>query len=285
MPPDPQTGDRDTSSTQGAKAHARAQAGLVIEEMATVPAGSGATPPAGVDPVDLVWTETLRGGGYASRRLARGTRLRLTDTLGDACAHLVIYNAAQPFERLCVADTVKVMWNAYLGSGHLLLSDQGRVLGSIASDTSRHHDTMAGPSTRAQNEMRYGSGSAEGDSPAGRELLVLAAAKQGLETRDIPASIALFQGVTVAPDGELSFIGSSGPGAVVEILIELDAIVLLANAAHPLDPRETYCCTPLRIDAWRSSPTGMKDGLFSATPEGSRAFLNLFEYLAARGIA
>jgi urea carboxylase-associated protein 2 len=274
----------DTSSTQGAKEHARSQAGLVVEAMATVPATSATSAPDGVSSESLTWVETAPGGGYSSRWIARGTHLRLTDVDGEACAHLVLFNADQTVERLCVADTVKVMWNAYLTAGSLLLSDQGRVLCSIVQDSSGHHDTMAGPSNRSRNERRYGAGTPESPSPAGRDLLLLAGAKLGRTERDLPASISLFQGVEVLPSGDLSFIGSAGPGCQVELVAEMDLLVLIANAAHPLDPHDDYRCGPLKIEAWLGAPTGEKDALFTETPEGHRAFLNTAEYLRARGI-
>jgi urea carboxylase-associated protein 2 len=249
--------------------------------MPTIPARSTTTPPDGVDRSTLTWIETIPGGSYSTKVLARGARLRLTDLDGDACAHVAVFHATQPFERLCVADTVKVMWNAYLGEGHLLLSDQARVLASIVADSSGHHDTMSGPSTRARNESRYGSGEAQGPSPAGRELLIAAAAKHGLEPRDIPASISFFQGVTVGPLGELHFSGSSGPGCSVDLVCELPLVVLIANAAHPIDPRPTYTCTPLSIAAWRSAPTAPDDPRWSASIEAERAYLNTADFLEA----
>ena len=77
------------------------------------------------------WRSRISASG--SGRLSRGSRLRLIDLKGDACASLLIFNAEMPTERLNVADTVKVQWNAYLGAGKLLLSDMGRVLMSIVS--------------------------------------------------------------------------------------------------------------------------------------------------------
>jgi urea carboxylase-associated protein 2 len=272
-----------TGTTSGARSHARAQGGTVVAAMPTVPARSTTTPPSGVDPGQLTWIETVPGGGYATKELARGTHLRLTDTEGDACAHLVLYRADATYERLSVADTVKVLWSAYLGTGNLLLSDQGRVLASIVANSSGHHDTMAGVSTRAANEDRYGAGAASSSSPAGRELLILAAAKHGLGPRDIPASISFFKGVTVDPDGALGFRDASIAGASIELVAELPLIVLIANSAHPIDPRPTYSCTPLTISAWHGAPTGPDDPLWSHSPEAARAFLNTADLIDAMG--
>lgn len=272
-----------TATTYGARAHARAQDGSRTEAMPVVPASSWPAPPC--EAGHLVWAETVGAGNYTHKVLARGTELRLTDLRGDACAHLLLYAADRPWERLNVADTVKVQWNAYLGEGHLLLSDQGRVLASLVADTSGRHDTLCGTSTLVRNTRRYGDGTPQSASPAGRELFKLAAAKNGLEARDLPPSLSFFQGVEVRDDGSLDFTGSAGPGGSVTLRAEQDVTVLLANVPHPADPRTEYVSTPLEVLAWRAAATAPGNPLWEATPEGRRAFLNTAEFLAARGIA
>jgi uncharacterized protein YcgI (DUF1989 family) len=248
-----------TNTTHGARDHARAQAGTTAAAMPVLPAPDG-----------LTWAETVASGGYTSMVLARGTTLRLRDVEGDACAHVLLYNADQPWERLNVADTVKIPWQAYLGAGHPLLSDQGRVLATVQRDTSCHHDALCGTSSRP--------------------LFVLAAAKHGLEPRDVPPSVSFFKGVRVKADGTLEFLGSAGTGGEVELRMELPAIALIVNAPHPLGKRgQTPFSQPagslLEVHAWRGSPTRPGDELWSATPELERAFLNTEGYAAARGIA
>ena len=272
-----------TATTAGAREHARAQEGRRAEAQPTLPA-TDATAPDGVAAADLVWAERVAGGNYTHKRLARGTHLRLTDVEGDACVALLIFNADQPWERLNVADTVKVQWQVYLGAGRLLLSDQGRVLASVVSDTSGHHDTIFGTSARLRNAERYGDGSVHGGTPAGRELFKVAAAKHGLGPRDVGPCVSLFKGVRVRPDGTPEFTGSGPAGAAVTLRVELPAVVLVANTAHPLDPREAYACGPLDVLAWRGAGTAPDDPLWTATPEGRRAFTNTADYLAARGL-
>lgn len=267
-------GGNTTGTTSGARDHARAQEGVSATAMPVVPAPEG-----------LVWAETVAGGEYTHRVLARGTQLRLADPTGDACAHVLLFAAGRPWERLNAADTVKVQWNAYLGAGRLLLSDQGRVLASVTADSGGRHDALCGTSTAARNTARYGDGSAHGPSPAGRELFVLAAAKNGLEPRDLPPSVSFFQGVRVEPDGTLEFIGSAGRGSAVTLRAEQPLTVLLANVPHPLDPRPGYVCGPLEVSAAPGPPTAPGDPLWDATPEGRRAFLNTAEYLTCGGIA
>jgi len=277
--------DIQTATTTGAREHARAQAGTVVATMPWLPASRYPNPPAGIDPSRLTWAEMLAGGGGSSRVLARGTTLHLRDVYGDACAHVLLYNADQPWERLNVADTVKIPWQAYLGAGHPLLSDQGRVLATLLTDDSGHHDTFAGTTTLAANTARYGAGEPESGSPAGREIFKLLAAKHGLTSRDVPPSVSFFQGVRILHGGELEFTGSAGRGKAVTIRCELPVIALIANTAHPIDPRPAFTCTPLEILAYRGSPTRPDDPLWTSTPELERAFLNTADYAEARELA
>lgn len=273
-----------TDTVLAARADARAQGGAVAEAMPYLPASSTPYPPEGVDPACLVWAETVAGGGYTHRVVARGTRIRLTDPDGDACAHVLLYNADQPWERLNVADTQKIPWQAYLGEGHPLLSGDGRVLATIVADTSGHHDALCGTSTAAANDRKYGASAPQSASPCGRGLFALAAAKHGMTPRDLPPSVSFFQGMRVEADGALTFTGSAGPGRSVDLLAELPLVVLVANVPHPVDPRPGYTVTPLRVHAWRSTPTGPGDPFWDRTPESHRAYLNSTDYAESRGL-
>ena len=249
-----------TATTQSAKAHARSQA-----TVAPAP-----TAPEGIS--ELTWAESVPGGSYTSAVLARGTRLRLLDVDGSACAHLLLYRAEAPWERLNNADTVKVPWQAYLGAGHPLLSDQGRVLATIVDDTSGRHDALCGTTSTSTNTAKYGVSGPHSAAPAGRELFTLAAAKHGLQPRDVAPSLSFFHGITVGADGALTSTGSAGPGRSVDLLIHLPVIVLLANTAHPLDPRPEYPTTSLDVLAWRATEELLQ--LTNTEPEYQRAVTN-----------
>ena len=107
-------------------------------------------------------------GSYATKVLGRGTRLRLADPDGGACAHLLLFRADASWERLNVADTMKVPWQAYLGAGHPLLSDQGRVLATIVADTSGHHDALCGMTDAGRAQMLLGRAQARPGRPRRR---------------------------------------------------------------------------------------------------------------------
>jgi len=243
-----------TATTAGARAHAREQHGKTADTMRHVPAASApshllAGAPDGVIPT---WAESLAFGRYTTMALARGTRIRLTDTAGDACVHALLYRAGNLHERLNIADTVKVPWHAYPGAGHPLLSDAGRLMATIVADTSSRHDALTGATTLTGNTAKYGAGTAHSASPAARELLTLGALKNGLGTRDVAPSLAFFKAITVDPAGSITFTGSAGPGAAVELLLQMDAVLVLANTAHPLDPRPDFTGTAVDIVAWHA---------------------------------
>lgn len=279
--------EHSTDTVLNARADARAQSGQVSDWMPYLPAATSPHCPDDVDPGALTWAETVAPGGYTHKRIARGTRIRFDDPTGEACAHLLLYNAENPVERLNVADTQKIPWQAYLGAGHPLLSGDGRVLASIIDDTSGRHDAFCGTSTDAWNLLRYGTALPEGPAPSGRALLLKAAAKHGLGPADLPPSVSFFQGVRVTDDGTLDWIGSAGAGTSVTLLAEVPLIVLVANVPHPRDPRSEYVVGPLRVHAWRtpdSEPTTPADARFSASPEVQRAYLNTIDYVEARGL-
>jgi urea carboxylase-associated protein 2 len=268
-----------TADPASARAHARAMAGTRVDSMPTVPATASEHRPAGVEAEAMLWDETIAPGGYAAKRLDRGARLRLVDIEGDACVSMLLFNAEQPIERLNVADTLKVQWNAYLGAGRLILSDMGKVMMSLLEDTAGTHDAFCGASNAATNAARYGEGDNWGPHPNARDRFMLATAKFGLGRKDIHPCINWFKGVTILPDGATRLVSSRNPGQHLTFRAEMDMIVMLANCPHVLDPRPSYTVTPVRALAWRGPATPADDPIRNATPEGLRAFLNVEEDL------
>jgi uncharacterized protein YcgI (DUF1989 family) len=64
--------------------------------------------------------------------------------------------------------------------------------------------------------------------------------------------VSFFKGVRVDADGRLVTTGSAGPGAYVDLLLQVDALVVLANTAHPLDERPRFTGTAVEVVAWRA---------------------------------
>jgi urea carboxylase-associated protein 2 len=270
-----------TADPSGAREHARVQAGTRVEAMPTLPASAAADRPDGVAAADMLWEETIAAGGYAAKQLDRGARLRLVDLHGDASPSMLIFNADNRAERLNVADTIKIQWNAYLGAGKLLLSDMGRVLMSILADDAEGHDVFCGASNERTNAAKYGEGGNSGPFPNARDRFLLAAAKFGLDKRDVHPCVNFFKPVQIADDGATKLEpGPFSPGRALTLRAEMNLLVMIANCPHVLDPRKTYSVTPLRVSAWRGPVTGPADLIRNDTPEGLRAFENVEDYFS-----
>ena len=269
-----------TNDPKSARAHARAMGGTKVETMATLPPSEAASLPGGASPEAMIWEETIAAGGYSSKRIDRGARICLTDLYGDSCASVLIFNAEQPSERLNVADTAKVQWNAYIGAGTLLLSDMGRAMASVLSDDAGTHDVFCGGSHAAANAAKYGAeGGVHPAHPSTRDRFLTAVAKHGLSRRDVHPCINFFKGVRIGEDGSILLDhGPFAPGRQLLLRTEMDLIFVVANCPHPRDPRETYTVSPLRISAWRGSPAGEDDQVRNSAPETLRAFLNTEDY-------
>jgi len=269
----------DLSDPYKARAHARSKHGTVIGAMPTIPVSSAKNLPLDVVAADLLWDETIGAGEYCSRVLRRGSRLRLINLNGDGCVNFLVFNADHPVERLNIADTVKVQWNAYLSEGKLLLSDMGRVLMSMTRDTCGQHDTFCGASNEKSNRQKYGSGENHSPHPSGRDRFLIALLKHGLGKKDIAPNVNFFKGVKIDPAGNTIFNASSGkPGDLIELRAEMNVLVVIANTPHVLDPRTTYVATDVRVLARRGTVTPQTDSIRNASPENQRAFENTEDY-------
>jgi uncharacterized protein len=258
----------NTADPYAAQAHARAMADIMVEAMPKLPPSDG-----------LIWEEILAGGGYTSRRLSRGSLVTMTDLEGDACASVLLFNAECPVERLNVADTVKVQWNAYLGTGKLLLSDMGRVMMTITADDAGTHDCFCGASNAAVHDRKYGNGSHYGPCPSARDRFLVALAKYGLGRKDVHPCVNFFKGMRIdAEGGTQAELGPFSPGRAITLRAEMDLILVVTNVPHVLDDRPEYKATPLRIEARKAAVTDEADAFRNATPEGLRAFLNTEDY-------
>lgn len=257
-----------TATLQDARRHAREQAGA--DRPRSGPPGS-----------ELLWDETVPGGNYATHRLPRDAVLRLSAPEGDTCASMVLHRAELTSERLNVADTVKVQWQAYPDVGTVLLSDMGRALMTIVADSSppRSHDALCGASDPVREAARCAASDQEwGAAPNATDLLLAGLAKHDLGPRDLPAAFNVFGGASVAPDGTLEPVAPVPAGAEVILRAELDLIVTLAVVLHPLDERPGHLAGPVRCRAvleQRPTPDPWRD----TSPERRRAFENTEELL------
>jgi len=224
----------------------------------------------------VISDETIPAGWYWSRRVARGTTLRIVNDHATPGVSALFWNANDTSERFNPADTVKVQWTARLGRGKLLFSDMGRVLASLTY-SSGWHDALAGGSTPESNERKYGVGMSARNT---RDNFLLAAAKHGLGPRDVGPCINFFAPLTADRSGRFMWQGEGlNRGDHVDLRAEMDMLVALSNCPHPLSPDRDWQPRPVRAILWESPMHESKDLCRRSTDEAMRAFENTDAYL------
>lgn len=235
--------------------------------------------PAVLDEALIRSRETVPGGWAHALPLARGETLRVVNTQGTPGVSLLFYNDKDRSERFNAGDTVKIQWNARLSRGRVLFSDMGRVLASITDDTYGRNDALTGGSSRTSNAARYGDAALRNT----RDNFILLASKHGLDKRDIPPCLTLFAPVGVDGEGRFRWEGEgAAPGSYVDLRAELDLLVFVSNAPHPLAPGD-YAPKDIDLLVWKSPPPAADDFCRTATEEAIRGFENNARYLAALG--
>lgn len=234
---------------------------------------------AGLGPVDVLWEEEVPGGAHWSGVMRRGTALRFTDLQGGANVAALFFNEDEKLERYNMADTLKAQHTARLTTGHACYSDMGRVLCSFIGDTVGWHDPIGGLSTARSVEAKYGKTRYQEQRNAmyrnARDGLLVELAKYGLGKRDLMANVNLFSKVMVDDNGRMAFVpGNSTAGDYVDVRFDMNVLVVISAAPHPLDPSGTYAPGPVRLTAWRPGPAGPADACRNACPENQRGFYN-----------
>ncbi|TCP60892.1 hypothetical protein EV663_10766 [Rhodovulum bhavnagarense] len=228
--------------------------------------GSSPRPAPPPEPGRVLVNETVPGGWYWTTRLAAGEGLRiLAGGLGGSVS-LAAWSAADTAERMNLPDTVKVQWTTDLRKGRVILSDMGRVLFSIAEDSSGAHDALTGGAPASEPGTPHARNT--------RDNMVLAAAKLGLDKRDLHALLTFFAPVRVDAAGRFFWNGALLSGDDwVELRAEQDVMLALSNNRHPLDPDQGIV-PAVRVLHLAAVPVAADDLCRTATAEAIRAFQN-----------
>ena len=232
----------------------------------------------------LLWTHEVPAGTHWSGLIRRGTVLRFTDLEGGANCALYFLNPEDKLERYNMPDTLKAQHTALLSRGHCLYSDMGRIFASIVEDSVGWHDSFCGVSDAEMVRARYGEShyqQARNDMLRnGRDSLLIELGKYGLGPRDLGPTINLFSKVQPDDDGQLQYVaGHSNAGAYVDLRFEMNTLVALSTAPHPLNHSPRYEAHPVRISAHRANPVAADDYCRNFRPENQRGFINTERYV------
>ncbi|MEO0318107.1 MAG: hypothetical protein RL404_1784 [Pseudomonadota bacterium] len=232
-----------------------------------------------LDAGTIKWIEVFPGGGHWSYRVTRGTTLRFIDLEGGANAAVLLYRADEKLERLNLPDTLKAQHTAHLTTGHVLYSDMGRILASIPRDTVGWHDPLCGVTDAETVKKKHGEQRYQEYRNAmhrnGKDSLLVEIGKWGLGLRDWVPNLNLFSKVRVNDEGRFAFAQAhSKAGDFVELRFEMDTLVAISTAPHPLDPNPAYAPRKVAVIAWQSGTAGADDVCRLSCDENRRGYYN-----------
>lgn len=228
-------------------------------------------------PDTFLWEENIPGGCHWSGIVRRGTTLRLMDVTGGANAAVLFFNQEEKLERYNMADTLKSQHTFRLTKGHACHSDMGRIFCCITADTAGWHDTVCGMSDAELIHRKYGDGRYQELRNkmfrSGLDGMLIELGKWGLGMRDVVSNINFFSKVTASSSGKLTFHpGNSKADDYVNLSFEMDTLMVLSAAPHPLDPAQTYQPGAVRLTAFATPPSMVEE--CALIPENVRGLQN-----------
>lgn len=232
---------------------------------------------------NILWDEVIPGGNHWSGLIRRGTALQLTDLDGGANCAALFYNAEDKLERYNLSDTLKAQHTAFLSKGNVIYSDMGRVLASIIADDVGWHDTICGVSDANMVASQYGASSYQthgnGMFRSGKDGLLIELAKHGLGKRDLTATVNFFSKVMPDDSGNLNFVGNnSKAGSTVDIRFDMNVLLVLSSAPHPLDTKTAYEPSAVKLSSYYVGNAPSDDICRNSCPQNSRGFVNTERY-------
>jgi uncharacterized protein len=220
-------------------------------------------------------SHVVPGGAAWSLLVRRGRQVRFT-ALGDrANVSLLVLAAADPVDRMNVPDTLKAQMSACLRPPMVLMSDRGTGLASVTGSSLDWHDALCGHSTDA-HLAKHGPSSYAADGNewrrSARTGLLGELRKHGRDETALHASVNLFSKVAVGDDplARLTFSPDhASAGDWLTLRAELDLLLVLSTAPHPLDP--AWAPADVRVDVAETAPRGEDDPSARFRDESARA--------------
>jgi uncharacterized protein len=223
----------------------------------------------------LLLDHEIPGGAAWSVQLRRGRAVRLTATGAGANATMLLFPAFDPVDRMNIPDTLKAQMSARIRPPMVLMSDRGVGLASVTGSSLDWHDAISGHSTDA-HLARFGPSSYHADRNecrrSARAGLISELAKHGRGGADLHACVNWFSKAATSGDdrGSLTFVpGHARAGDWVELRAEVDLLMLLSSAPHPLDT--AWAPAGVRVQVAAAEPGADDDPSVTFRAESARA--------------
>ncbi|MEU1318543.1 urea amidolyase associated protein UAAP2 [Streptomyces tibetensis] len=214
----------------------------------------------------VVLDEKVAPNAPWSAVVREGHVLTIVDVGGNQSADCLLYNADDTEERYSVPDTLAWQGNAYVRTGTVLRSNEGRPLMTVVGNEIDRQDTIGGACGKESNTLRYGHHVMFHHGC--RENFLAEASRRGLGARDVVSNLNWFMNVPVEADGALGIVdGMSAPGRRVAVRAESDVLVMVSNCPQMNNPCNDFNPTPLRMIV--VAPDSAGDPKHSRLPQDS----------------
>lgn len=232
---------------------------------------------------NILWDEVIPGGNHWSGLIRRGMALRITDLGGGANLSALFYNAEDKLERYNMPDTLKAQHMAFLTKGNVCYSDMGRIMVSIIDDNVGWHDTICGVSDADMIAAQYGASNYQTHRNdmfrSGKDGLLIELAKHGLGKRDLTPTVNFFSKVVPDDAGNLSFVANNSKhGNAVDIRFDMNVLLVLSAAPHPLDIKTVYAPAAVKLSAYHIGKAAPDDICRNSCAQNGRGFVNTERY-------
>jgi urea carboxylase-associated protein 2 len=233
----------------------------------------------------VLWSELIPGGNHWSWRVPRGRALRFVALEHEVNLSMLLYAAHNTLERYNMPDSLKAQHTAHYRAGHVLMSDMGRAMASVTHDSLGWHDPFGLLLDNNRLQSRYGTQPYQTHRNAmfrsGKDGLLTEIGKHGLSARDLVVGVNWFTKVSVDAQGGFIFHSRhSQPGHWFELRMDMDVIVAVSTAPHPLDPRPSYQPGRIGVLARKVGAAATDDLCRSFRPENARALHNTDQFYA-----
>jgi urea carboxylase-associated protein 2 len=222
-------------------------------------------------------THDVPSGSAYSVLVRTGRDIRLTALEDGANCSTLLFAAHDRLDRLNVPDTLKAQMSACIRPPMVLMSDRGIGLASVTGSSLDWHDAITGHSLDAHAD-RFGPSSYGGDGNgwrrSARHGLLSELRKHGLGPLDLHGCVNFFSKVATSDSdaGTLAWVPEHArAGDWVTLRAELDLLVVLSTAPHPLEP--SWHSGAVRVDIEAGQPYEDDDASMTFRPESARALL------------
>jgi urea carboxylase-associated protein 2 len=229
-------------------------------------------------------THDVPSGAAYSVLVRAGRDIRLTALEDGANCSTLIFAAHDRVDRLNLPDTLKAQMSACIRAPMVLMSDRGLGLASVTGSSLDWHDALSGHSLDAHAE-RFGPSSYGADRNdwrrSARHGLLSELRKHGLGPLDLHACVNFFSKVATSDTdaGTLSWVGGhASAGGWVTLRAEVDLLLVLSTAPHPLEP--SWQSGGVRVEIEPGIPYGADDPSMTFRAESARALLAAKEVFA-----